>query len=313
MPSLKMCVHCSSRLKPKQIKTCGKVECVKKSRLEIQRRFDLKVRQNKKKSGVEMMVCKVCGQPVCSFPIHLKTHQMTFADYLKMYPGSRQSTEEVNRSRGAQGEKRAKFNSYPAAPPDFELSQFLVGTMLGDGHVSRDKKNGRYAEGGRNKSYMKWKFDFLRKYFPCTFKFKLSSPHTKTGKRYRGWWLRSCVHPFLTALHEMWYKDGVKKIPFKWVSKNLTSFALAVWFCDDGHWHKVSPRAFLYTMAFSRFEVLQLKMELNKRFGLTAKMEFNKKKQPFLTFSAEDRLKLRSIVSQHKIPGMAYKLGHAGV
>ena len=177
---------------------------------------------------------------------------------------------------------------------------------MGDGCLERrsSKRNARYAEGGSNQKYLEWKYKFISQYFSCSFNERISSPHTKTGKRYQGWWLRTKVHPVLTELHSQWYSEA-KAIPEKLIKKYLTKFALAVWFCDDGC---SSGSANFYTMAFSDNEVEFLAALLESRFDLCGSILKNQKNQPFIRLSADSKRKLSKIISKFSIPGMEYKL-----
>jgi hypothetical protein len=208
--------------------------------------------------------------------------------------------------RGKEATKRSHYLKYEGKEPDRELYEFLTGCLLGDGSLEKhsSKLNARYAEGGSNQKYLEWKYKFISQYFSCSFKERISSPHTKTGKRYQGWWLRTTVHPVLTELHWQWYSK-VKIIPKKLITKYLTEFALAIWFCDDGC---SSGSANFYTMGFSDNEVEFLSTLLESRFDLYGSILKNKSNQSFIRLSADSKRKLSKIVAKFSIPGMEYKL-----
>ena len=108
----------------------------------------------------------------------------------------------------------------------------------------------------------------------------------------------------LTELHLQWYSK-VKIIPESLINENLTEFALAVWFCDDGC---SSGSASLYTMSFSDREVKFLSSLLKSRFDLSGSILKNKDNQPFIRFDANSKRKLNKMLSKFSIPGMEYKL-----
>lgn len=188
---------------------------------------------------------------------------------------------------------------------DSHLFEFLIGALLGDGSIEKrlNKANARYAEGGSNELYLRWKYEFLQQYFSCSWKERQSLPHPKTGKSYKGWWLRTTVHPLLTKWHLEWYESH-KIVPKALVEKYLTEFALAIWFCDDGYSGRFSK---LYTMAFSEEEVKFLANLLRSRFGLSSRVRMNKQKQPFICFPVFESQKIREIIAPFSLPGMAYK------
>jgi hypothetical protein len=135
----------------------------------------------------------------------------------------------------------------------------------------------------------------------------LSAPHVRSGRRYRGWWIKTTAHSLLTEAHGAWYSGGVKRVPVDIVEQHLTEFALAVWFYDDGCTVKDRSIACLYTMAFQLNEVEFLRELLLHRFNLSTNILFNKKRQPFLQFGRASRIALQAILRRFSLPGMDYK------
>ena len=196
----------------------------------------------------------------------------------------------------------------PAVTP--ALLEFLTGTMLGDGslELKGPRCNARYAEGSSNADYARWKADQLSRSFTVRFKERLSSPHVRTGRRYRGWWLRTLTHPLLTVWRHAWYPQGKKIVPFDLVKKHLTPFALTVWFCDDGSSAHKDGLADLYPHAFSRVEVEWLASLLMERFGLPSRLARNGNSDKTIRFSRPARNQLMEIIASVGVPpGMAYK------
>jgi hypothetical protein len=258
------------------------------------------------KNGKEMIACAVCGERFTIIQhTHLNRHGLTVAQYRELYPLADLMTEEVKKTRAIGSLIQSRYLNYPGKQPDSHLYEFLTGSLLGDGCLEKSpsKLNARYAEGGSNELYLKWKHDFLSKYFQCSFKERLSSPHTKSGKRYQGWWVKTTVHPLLTDWHSQWYKQR-KVIPINLVEKYFTEFTLTVWFCDDGC---STNGANLYTMAFSEEEVIFLSELLLSRFDLANSILKNKQKQFFIRFRAAASRQLKEIVASFHIPGMEYK------
>lgn len=64
-----------------------------------------------------------------------------------------------------------KYKSYLGKNIDNDFLEFLIGLLLGDGFLEKGKKkfNVCYVEGGVNKEYINWKFNFLKDYFYCIF------------------------------------------------------------------------------------------------------------------------------------------------
>ncbi|GAX37927.1 LAGLIDADG endonuclease [Nodularia sp. NIES-3585] len=298
----------------KEHQTCRRYECMKTYRKQHASELDINRRAAqrtvKEQNDVEMVACAVCGE---RFQIiqhtHLRRHELTLAQYKQEFPFAPLMTDKMKECRGKGSVSKSRYLDYPGKQPDNYLFEFLTGALLGDGSLEKQQKkiNARYAEGGNNELYLKWKHNLLEQYFPCSWKEKMSSPHTQTGKRYHGWWLKTTVHPLLTEWHSKWYVEGRKIVPQSLVEKYLTEFALAVWFCDDGHSSKCVLRSYLYTMAFSPEEVRFLSEFLQLKFGLKNRIIGNKNNQLFLSFSGAASDKIRKITRGFSLPGMDYK------
>ena len=310
------CVVCGTKVAPDLVhpacyRTCGSPECQTIYKKQQAVKADHHRQRNRieelKKQGVDLVTCAVCDQQFEIIGLnHLKTHGLTREEYKKLYPDFPMFNSRMKQQRGKEAAKRSHYLRYEGKKPDRELYEFLTGCLIGDGHLERasNKGNARYAEGGSNQQYLEWKYNFISQYFSCSFNERISSPHTKTGKRYQGWWLKSKVHPILTELHSQWYSEG-KVIPRNLIIKYLTEFALTVWFCDDGC---SSGSAQFYTMAFTDEEVHFLAKLLKSRFGLGGSILKNKNNQLFIRLGADSKRKLSTIVSKFSIPGMEYKL-----
>ncbi|MGB3136881.1 MAG: hypothetical protein WBB18_08760, partial [Nodosilinea sp.] len=242
-PPLKLyCVICGEAIPyhsnlRKNHKLCKNPECRRQYRQAYINAYRQAKRDDKKQQGMDTVECAVCKQQFEYISgKHLRRHDLTVKRYKLLYPESKILAKGSLQDRSKGSTSQSRYLQYSDKEPDSLLFEFMTGTMLGDGSLEKrkGKLNARYAEGGNNQLYLNWKYEFLRQYFPCTFKESLSSPHSKSGKRYKGWWVRTTVHPFLANLHKQWYTNR-KIIPFDLVSRYLTDFALAVWLCDDGH------------------------------------------------------------------------------
>lgn len=310
------CLICGQLVDPRYVhpackKTCGSSECQKNYSKQVIKNIDQSRQMNHieelKKQGFDMVTCAVCNRQFEMIGYHhLKTHGLTIQEYDKLYPNSQRLNSRIKQQKSRLAIQRSDYLNYQGKKIDQKLYEFLTGSLLGDGSLekSKNKINARYAEGGSNEKYVEWKYKFLNQYFPCSFNERLSSPHTKTGRQYKGWWLRTTVHPFLTELHSQWYQEN-KVLPQDLISQYLTEFALIVWFCDDG----CSKNGIIFhTMAFTFNEVKFLFNLLNSRFGLSGTILKNSKNQPFIKLNADSRRRFREMTSKFSIPGMEYKL-----
>lgn len=310
------CLVCGKRVDLSSVhqacrRTCGNAQCQAVYNKQCSAQADLRRQRNRierlKQQGVDLVTCAVCNQ---QFEIihhnHLKTHGLTVKEYKKFYPDLPTLNSRMKQTRGQGALTQSYYLNYVGKNPDRELYEFLTGSLLGDGSLEKrsGKLNARYAEGGSNQKYLEWKYKFLSQYFSCSFNERISSPHTKTGNRYQGWWLKTKVHPVLTEIHSQWY-EYKKVLSQSCIFQYLTEFALIIWFCDDGC---STGGIRFYTLAFSDNEVEFLAALLKSRFGLNGSILRNKKNQPLIKLNAESKRKFRKIASKFSIPGMEYKI-----
>jgi hypothetical protein len=316
MNKLFNCLICGTRVDPNLVhpacnRTCGSPECQAIYKKQLAVKADRRRQRNRieqlKQQGIDLVTCAVCKQQFEMIGYnHLKTHGLTTEEYKTLYPNNSVLNSRMKLQRGKEAIKRSHYLKYEGKEPDRELYEFLTACLLGDGSLEKhsSKLNARYAEGGGNQKYLEWKYKFISQYFSCSFKERISSPHTKTGKRYQGWWLRTKVHPFLTELHSQWYLER-KIIAKNMTTEYLTEFALVVWFCDDGC---SSGAVNFYTHAYSYNEVEFLAQLLESRFDLYGSILKNKKNHFFIRLNADSKRRLSQIVAKFSIPGMEYKL-----
>jgi len=292
-------------------KTCGSVECQAVYSRKLIRKFDQNRQRQRikelEREGVDLVTCGICNQKFEMIETnHLKTHGLTVQEYVERYPNLPRLNSRMKAKRGKQSRSQSQYLKYNGKNLDQNFYEFLTGSLLGDGYLERrsSQRNARYVEGGSNQQYLEWKYNFLKQYIPCSLTERLSSPHTKTGKKYKGWWLKSSVHPDLTELHKQWYNPH-KIIPQDIIKQYLTEFALTIWFCDDGC---SSSGIFFYTMGFSEPEVEFLVSVLKSRFNLSPSILKNQKQQLLIRLHANSKKQLKEITSNYVIPGMEYKL-----
>lgn len=291
-------------------KTCGSPECQAKLYSEHIKQADKRKQKQKiqslKQQGIDLVTCQICKEEFeMIHHSHLKKHGLTVADYKRMFPDASILNSRIKEIKAKTARERSTYLSYQGKKADSKLYEFFTATLLGDGSLekSKGKKNARYAEGGANEKYMQWKYDFLKDYFSCTFKERLSALHVKTGKSYHAWWLRTRVHPLLTQLHSQWYLPE-KHICREMVDKYLTEFALSIWFYDDGC---ASTGTFLYLHDFPEDDVNFISNVLLSRFNLKNSVLKNLQDQCFIRISNYSRSRLLEILSKYPLSGMNYK------
>jgi len=254
----------------------------------------------------DLVECAICHRKFAFLGRHIRTHDIDTDEYRRRFPSHPLLSVSLTAKRSQAGLDRARRHDYDGQEPDRTLYAFLTGAMLGDGSLECKKVNARYADASSNELYARWKHHLLSVYFPCTITRRTARPHKKTGKQYVAWFVRTCVHPFLTSWYNEWYGGGPKHIPRDLVEEYLDPFALAVWYFDDGHNGKDCP--YLYTMGFDSTDVEWLTALLLSRFGLLTAIRFNKQGQPMILIQGDSRARFLDLVRPHVVPGMEYKV-----
>src|SRR5690625_3367159 len=114
-------------------------------------------------------------------------------------------------------------SSIPPFNPTVEQEQLILGSLLGDGYISRGAErsiNYYYQEhfGVKQKEYRVWKLSILH-----------NLPFTISGN-----YLRSKSHPYFTRLHSTLYKNNIKILTDEFLSKCYHPIFLTALYLDDG-------------------------------------------------------------------------------
>jgi len=124
---------------------------------------------------------------------------------------------------------------------DTEFMQVFLGSMLGDGGLSLNKKNkcknANYIEihNPRQKEYLLWKKSIFERYFPV----KIMEYKNDTMKGGITFGIRTLSNPFFTKYHSSFYPEGKGNKTFNLkLLKTLSPLGLAVWYQDDGCFNK---------------------------------------------------------------------------
>lgn len=199
--------------------------------------------------------------------------------------------------------------------------EIITGELLGDGHIKYDPVNNPLINGrveftfsAKILHYVKYlKFDVLA--LISTDSEPTPWPNSElTGKEPTQYWFSTKRLPYITNLHQVWYKeiDGkfVKTLPHN-IDELLTPIALAHWIMGDGYYTKDCVK--ICTDNFTEDEILKLINILNVKFGLQTTK--NKRTNPDgsivwrIRISKLSMEKLISLVNPYFIPEMLYKLG----
>lgn len=124
----------------------------------------------------------------------------------------------------------------------------IIGSTLGDGHIEKrsNLKNAIFREEHSIKQveWLKWKYNKLKPFTTANMweRDRGSTalfPNGKGGKSYYNT-SKVCAmstgsHPYLTELHELFYKEKTKVIPREFIDSHFDNVVMAVLIGDDGN------------------------------------------------------------------------------
>ena len=184
----------------------------------------------------------------------------------------------------------------------------IVGTLLGDGYIYKDKYGGCRLEikhSNSQKDYVFWLHNNLNNICPGI---------PKQRKDNFQWKFNTESNNDLIEIYNLFYGSGFKKIPEN-ISDILTNvISLAVWFMDDGSidYRPKSHYAFkINTNAFRLEECKILSETLYRNFVIVSSVNntlCRGKRYPGVYIGKKGRDRFLELIRPHIIPCFKYKL-----
>lgn len=199
---------------------------------------------------------------------------------------------------------------------DQKEKEFLVGTLLGDGHLRlRDNTDKSYPQlmleqSTQHFEYVVWLKDQIKNWlFDSSKQLQQTRKYNKkTGKMYHSYPLATICHPVFKEFYNGFFIKNKKVINIDFIEKYFSELSLAVWLMDDGTISK-NRNIILCSHSFSKEENQNLSKFLTKKFNVSPNIWANNNNQTYyLGFSKVDSIKITNIISNLVIPSMKYKL-----
>ncbi len=180
--------------------------------------------------------------------------------------------------------------------------EVLVGSLLGDGHLSPNAygKNYRFQVVHMlgHKSYVDYKYEIFKNWCISEPKFQEINNSCR---------FRTISHPILTEFHKLFYR-GARKILPKELDKILESpITLAIWFMDDGAVGPHHRGLTLNTQNFDREENERLMNYFANKFQYKVSLHKDKKSWRLYVFP-ESSLDFKRRIDKFVLPEFKYKL-----
>lgn len=222
--------------------------------------------------------------------------------------------DENNKPKGKGGNKAGKGGKYS---PDYkkrktidpELDEIIIGLLLGDIHVRRDKSthNSRlqFKQSTIHKEYIDHLYNRFNEYVSDISPRTIEYYDKRYEKSYFSAAFETLSFPCFNKYRELFYNnEGKKKIPLN-IGELLTARSLAYWIMDDGG---QDPGFILNTNSFTKEEVELLIKVLDENFGIKGKLRPRKAGQYVIYFSKSKITKIREIVAPYIHLSMLYKV-----
>jgi len=164
-----------------------------------------------------------------------------------------------------------------------ELTDFFVGTLLGDSYIYRNAFQCKQI----SKDLINFKFNIINSHIPdCHPKIMEYEAYIdKKGVHHQKYYqLSTKPHPYFRKLREEFYPEGTKIIPEKYM-RELSPLGYAMWYADDGTTILVgininrsakNRRVQFCTDGFSIEEVQKISKVISAQYGTTSLVIRNK-------------------------------------
>ena len=207
---------------------------------------------------------------------------------------------------------RNKCASLNLCPKEFNKREFefIIGTVLGDGHLVKPKKNGEsqlyLGHSTKQKKYIEWKYNEVKRFTGCKI---YPLKHTlNNGKTYITLNFLTRKSKLFTELRYKFYdKNGRKKFNYEWLKKNITLFSIAVWYADDGY-NYPTKGCEISSQCFTKQENEAIISLLKEKFDIISNLRRIKKKTYKIYIKKEDKKHFFNLIKKHIIPSMLYKI-----
>lgn len=186
--------------------------------------------------------------------------------------------------------------------------EIILGTILGDAHLSMLKNNARLEVGHSEtqKAYIFWKYRELKKFIGMKPK-PFENFDQRFKKTYVQWRFKTKANTYFTELWKLFYRGSRKIVPPNIFFLLTSPLALAIWYMDDGGRRNDCYGTFLNTLSFTKQENEILAECLKRNFSLNPRIHWVQDGYR-LYIPSRDAQKFSTLVYPYLIPSMRYKL-----
>jgi len=206
--------------------------------------------------------------------------------------------------------RRNKCESLFLCPQNFSLEEknIIIGTVLGDGHLVKNKKKGEsclyLGHSIKQREYIEWKHSQLNRWIGCK---TYSLKHKIGNKTYETLNFVTRRNKKFTELRNIFYRNNKKIFPVDFVRNNINEFSLAVYYMDDGY-NYLNKGCEFCCESFSKEENEEFIKILDNNFGINCQLRTIRKKEYRIYIKKSEKMKFFNIIKKYIIPSMSYKI-----
>lgn len=239
---------------------------------------------------------------------YYETDKLTLKQIASIYNVSRQTVERWAHDYGIDIDSNVRRYYHLKAVPLTRLQkEFIVGTLLGDGHIAGigKKKNSKrltMTHCEKQLDYLLWKKNILGNLVNTISRYEQKSRNSIS------WRFASITHHEFSLFHKMFY-EGTKKVVKEEIASYLTPLAMAVWVMDDGWKNHCNIR--ISSESFSKAEnellvkIIKLNFNINCKVGTYVR---NCKEYYYISFNKRNSILLSNLIKDYVLDSMSYKL-----
>lgn len=200
-------------------------------------------------------------------------------DYMDLYNQGLKDTEifsilgleNTNAIKYTRDKLKLKDTKYKRYEFTEEQNQILLGCLLGDGHLRKQRKYPLFvfSHSLKQEQYLYWKCSFFNDFFNIKNRVYFDK---RTNKNYYKLEAYSRVTPSLEKYYDLFYKNK-KKIITEDLLNMLTPLGLAVWFMDDGYNHVHGY--YISTNCFSNEEIYNIMNYFKEKYNINCSKHKN--------------------------------------
>jgi hypothetical protein len=208
----------------------------------------------------------------------------------------------------------AKYNKIynliimPKLYNEYEIRQVIFGSLLGDAHLSKEKRslNSRFSfiQSESHYNYFLSFWNIITQVSPCSFS-KYSYLDKRTNKIYVSYRFRTRTHNIFTEFYTLFYINNRKTIPLD--LSLLTPLAITHWISQDGT-KGTSGGFYFCTDSFSKSECLRLSEHLEMQYMLSTSLHKTSKGHYRIYIKAKSLKDLERLVIPYIEESMKYKV-----